>query len=203
MLPQISNKVTIYIGIVNEFWESKFPSNVLVDYYDEDFALKNTVPTAEGVVRLIMQNKQETIFSMDILVLGAGRTSKAICRLLLSLGAKVTVLARNTEEFSNLRMLEVKTSELHSFHDVYPNFNTIVNTIPAPILNSQKFKTNVKNTLFIDISTCGVFESNDMPPMFGINYIHALGIPGKYTPVTAGKLIAESILKHYKLLACI
>ena len=196
LLPNISKEATIYIGIVNEFWRSKFPNNVLIDYYDEGLAIKNTIPTAEGVVRLIMQNKQETIFGMDILVLGAGRTSKAICKLLLSLGAKVTVMARNAEEFLNLKISEVKYSELHDFQTILPNFNTVVNTIPTPIFNAHQFKSNVKNTLFVDISTCGVFENNDVPSVCDLNYIHALGIPGKYTPITAGRLIAENILKY-------
>lgn len=68
---------------------------VPVDYArDEAFAVRNAVPTAEGAIAMALSQLPVTLHGLEVLILGAGRISRALYPRLLAFGAKVTVAAR-------------------------------------------------------------------------------------------------------------
>lgn len=66
----------------------------------EDFCVRNAVPTAEGALQIILQELPVTIHGLHILLLGAGRISKALYSRLRALGAEVTVAARRCSDLA-------------------------------------------------------------------------------------------------------
>ena len=84
-----------------------------------------------------MEELATTIFGLNVLILGYGRISKVLARLLKAMGANVTVSAR---KFSDLAWIETNGYQaIHTANvcDVLPDCQLIVNTVPAIILKES------------------------------------------------------------------
>jgi dipicolinate synthase subunit A len=182
----------IFAGFINDKFKDMFREFEIIDYYDDDLALKNAVPTAEGVLQMIMENTIESIYEMKILVIGYGKTAKAIEKVLCGLKAKLTVLKRDIHAVSHEK---IRVKPFSDMGIEIAEFDIILNTVPAPIIGEDILQKFRKNALFIDITTPSCLEKGVDISKYEINYHHSLGIPGRYAPKTAGKLIAEAILQ--------
>ena len=164
----------------------------LYDYTDnEEFNILNAVATAEGTIIEIYKKTQKTILDSNYTVLGYGRIGHALSVRLKALGGYVTVgarsaVARAAAASDGLRSLTIEDA-INSNND-----SVIINTIPAPIINTDNIK-NIKNTIIIDLASApgGLTENAKM--ISGDNFIHALALPGKYYPETAGITIYKTI----------
>ncbi|MCQ2407358.1 MAG: hypothetical protein MJ065_02365 [Oscillospiraceae bacterium] len=66
----------------------------------ETFALRNAIPTAEGAIQIAMQELPVVLHRLPVLILGAGRVSRALQQRLKALGAEVTVAARRCTDLA-------------------------------------------------------------------------------------------------------
>ncbi|MBR2741979.1 MAG: dipicolinate synthase subunit DpsA [Clostridia bacterium] len=159
----------------------------------EEFAVMNAVPTAEGALAAAIANTDITIAGSRILVCGYGRIGKALSRRLHLLGARVSVSARKPEDLSWIAangMKALKTGELYYCE---LDFDIIINTVPHMIFD-KKLISHVKNgCVMIDLASVpggiDLAAANSM----GIKAIHALSLPGKTAPASAGRIILSTI----------
>jgi len=186
----------IFTGNSNKELESVCVKHKIIDYYSEEFAIMNAIPTAEGVMRIILKESQSKLFGMNILVLGAGRTAKAITKLLISFDANVTGLARSNDELAFMKKIGASIFNISELSTLLSEFNIIINTIPFSILTDENIELLKRDALLIDIASVSVVESVHKIKKRGIKYIHALGLPGKFSPVSSGKIIADSIMSY-------
>ena len=160
----------------------------LVDYFErEELAVMNSVPTAEGCLEIIMRESGRTIFGASVLLTGYGRITKVMVKYLTALGARVTVAAR---KYSDLAWAEIMGCEgvlFSRLDDTLGKFDIIINTVPARIFDKERMMKFKRDCLVIDLASKAAFED-----MSGV--IHALSLPGKTSPVTAGNIIADTIM---------
>ncbi|MCM1150390.1 MAG: dipicolinate synthase, partial [Butyricicoccus sp.] len=70
----------------------------LHDYFErEDFALANSLLTAEGCIELLLTESERSLHGSRVLICGFGRIGRMLAPRLLALGARVTVAARSGE----------------------------------------------------------------------------------------------------------
>ena len=82
-----------------------FEGKNCADYGQLDsYSLLNAVPTAEGAVKLAIENTDFTLFESRVLVTGYGRCGRVLSGTLKSLGAYVTVSARKESDFAAARI---------------------------------------------------------------------------------------------------
>lgn len=187
----------VFTGKIDEpIKEMFFKKGISVyDYYArEEFAQKNAVPTAQGVLTFVMNHLPKTVCSLKITVIGYGKSGKAICKMFSSLGADVTSCSR--------KYLSVATAQAHSLRSFLLKdavkaaeySDVVINTVPTNILKKEFIDALKSDALIIDISS---------PPYgFDLNYAESIGrkicilpsLPGHYVPVTAGYIIADTIL---------
>lgn len=167
------------------------------DYYErEEFAIANAVPTAEGAIELAMSELPITIHGCRALVIGHGRIGKVLASSLKSLGAAVTVSARKRMDFAWIRAGGLccvntnKLSEVLSKED----FDVIFNTVPVVVLGEKELYKVSKNTLIIDLASKPGGINSAVAKNMGLKVIWALSLPGKVAPITAGKIIADTVL---------
>lgn len=164
------------------------------DYFlREELSILNAIPTAEGAIQIAMEEMPVTIYGMHVLVIGYGRISKVLSRLLKGMGADVTVSAR---KFSDLAWIETNgyhpASTCH-LEEVLPHCQLIVNTVPAAVLNEELLALVPRDCLLIDLaSKPGGIDFTTANHM-GLKAIWALSLPGKVAPVTAGKIIFSTM----------
>ena len=147
----------------------------LVDYFlRPELACLNAVPTAEGCLALLMQLRQRTIWESEFLVLGYGRIGRAVARRLQALGGQVTIAARAPEQ----RL---------------PYLDAVINTIPAPVLGAAQLRCLPRGALILDLASRPGGTDFAAARELGLRAEHALSLPARCAPETAGALVAHTV----------
>ncbi|MEG1996202.1 MAG: dipicolinate synthase subunit DpsA, partial [Oscillospiraceae bacterium] len=119
----------------------------------EELAVMNAIPTAEGALGIAMQETATTIFGTKCLIVGYGRISKVLSRLLLSMGAKVTISARNYKDLAWIRASGATAIETEKIVDVIASQALVFNTVPAQILGEDVLRRVEKDCVLIDLAS--------------------------------------------------
>ena len=169
-----------------------------IKYYDylkrEELAIRNSIPTAEGAIKIAIEETPITIHGSKCLVLGYGRIGKILSKMLAGLGADVTVEAR---KYADLAMIEGHGFEplaLCELKSCINKFDIIFNTIPTIILDNNILKSVDKDCLIIDLASKPGGIDFKCAKELGIHAIWALGLPGKIAPVSSGAIIKDTIM---------
>ena len=152
------------------------------------------MPTAEGCLALLLQLRRRTIWESDFLVLGYGRIGRAVARRLDLLGGHTTVAARNAVQRANARCAGHRAAPLDRLPVLLTKHDTVINTIPAPVLPRKMLEKLPRGALVIDLASLPGGTDFDAAEALGIRAEHALALPGKCAPDTAGALIAQTVL---------
>lgn len=183
------------------------------DYYeDETLQIQNAQITAEGAVMTAMELTDYTIHGARMAVVGYGRIGQLLARMLLALGADVTVFARRSDALAWAEADGCRTAPLPaSESDVRPErtaslralcdgFDVIFNTVPARILGRDSWRIMTRKTLWVELASSpgGVDPeaARQASEQNGLRVVWAPSLPGRYAPVTAGEHIARLILSH-------
>lgn len=189
----------IFTGQRDKFL-SAFPKmkSKVSSYSDsEEFAVKNAVPTAEGAIEEALRHSDITINGSKILVCGYGRIGKVLSEMLRGMGADVTVSARKQSDLAWIKLNGFAGIKTGDFSEI-KTYNFIFNTIPSLILNEDVLKDLCKDTLIIDLASYPGGVDFDCAEKYGIKAIHALSLPGKIAPKSAGEIIESTILNILK-----
>lgn len=177
--------------------ELQVKNNYVIDLMENNkLAIRNTIPTVEGIVSLIIGNTDFCVCDSNIAVLGFGRVGKQATKILKSLGANVFVYEINKNEVANITLSGYNI--LNDFENSLSNMNVIVNTVPSRILEEKQLNYLNEKVLIIDVSSNPGGVDYDYADKKGIKVIHALGIPGKVAPKTVAVYIYEAIKDFIK-----
>ena len=152
----------------------------LIDYFlRPELECLNAVPTAEGCLELLLRLRERTIWESGFLVLGYGRVGRAVARRLVLLGGRVTVC---------------RAAPLTALPTLLPGFDAVINTIPAPVLPRALLQQLPGGALIIDLASLPGGTDFAAAEELGLHAEHALALPGRCAPQTAGALIAQTVL---------
>ena len=167
----------------------------LVDYFlREELVALNALATAEGTIAVLLENSPITIWESRILVIGYGRIGKMLSTRLHALGAHVAVSARNAGDLAYIRASGCEALDTRTLGAELSRFDTIINTVPARVMGRERLKLLPKDTLCIDLaSRPGGFDFEAAKEL-DLNTLWALGLPAETAPITAGKIIKETVL---------
>ena len=167
--------------------------SLLSDYYSrEDFVLSNAYVTAEGAVKIAMERFEGTLNGAKILVCGYGRIGKALTRILSAFCPRLTVSARKSEDLAAIRMWgakAVRTDELYK----ESGFDIIFSTVPALVFRPELLAKIASDAVVIDLASQPGSVDFEAADRLEIDYIHALSLPGKSSPKTAGEIIKDTV----------
>lgn len=164
------------------------------DYFlRESLVVKNCLPTAEGALQIALNETAETVFGSRLLVLGFGRTAKCCARLFKAVGADCTVAARRSDALASAWTEGMGTLPLDILANAVGDFNIIINTVPALLLTEEILSRVKPDCLIIDLASKPGGTDFAAAKRLGLHAVHALALPGKTAPTTAGRLIAQTI----------
>lgn len=167
----------------------------LEDYLErEEVAQLNAVPTAEGCIALILQNRTKTIWRSPMLVLGYGRCGQALVRRLMALDAKVTVAVRDAGQRAQAVAQGCNAVSLDELNQVLPTMEVVVNTIPATVLEEEQLAMLSAASLVIDLASLPGGVDLDAANRLGVRAIRALSLPARCAPITAGEFVAQAVI---------
>ena len=192
----INSSQVVFAGKVNEKIIRMFNQrNIkMFDYYLRDeFALKNSVPTALGVLNYVLSKTKTVISETTILVIGYGRCARAICKIFDSLGASITAASRRYMTVAEAESNGINGCLIKDMDKFFENTDVIINTVPYPVIDKKYIDKLRKDTMIIDISSAPFGFDYQYAESVGIKIKLLPSIPGKCFPVSAGNIIADTI----------
>ena len=160
----------------------------LVDYFARpELAIYNAIPTAEGCIGILLRESTRTLWGANILLLGFGPVGQALGARLAALGANVTVCARRAEQRALAESLGLRGAELARLAALAPAFDTVVNTIPAPVLTEPVLAALRPGSLIVDLASKPGGTDFAAAQRLGCKAIHALSLPAACAPDTQKK----------------
>ncbi|MBQ7339044.1 MAG: NAD(P)-binding domain-containing protein [Clostridia bacterium] len=164
----------------------------------EEVQLRNAIPSAEGAIALAMQALDITLDGARAAVLGYGRIGRALAARLCALGCEVSVAVRREIDLTRVRLDHYipLTIPGGGLQEIARGYDVIFNTVPARIISRQLLGAMTEQTLLIELASSPGGWSPEDAKACGRRVIYAPGLPAKYAPRTAGRLIAESLIPY-------
>lgn len=187
----------IYGGLLSDSFKNILTTEGIdfFDYYQcEALTIKNAVLTAEAAISIAISETNFSLLGSNCLVIGYGRIGKPLSRYLKAIGANVTATSRDINTLTTIETDGFNAINTDLCTQIASNYNVIFNTAPSPILNNELFENCNKSCLVIDLATNAGTDFVSASK-YKIKAILCPGLPGKYSPKTAAKYIAEEILK--------
>jgi len=168
------------------------------DYFtSEELQQKNALPTAEGALMILMEKLPRVMRGAKIAVIGYGRVGQALAQLLVSVGADVTVAARRREVLAKAAGCGCQPILIENNASLLPlaaGYHAICNTVPHCLFDEGFLRVLCRDTLLMELaSTPGGIDAK-AAQKHNTPVVYALSLPGKYAPVTAGEIIADTVL---------
>lgn len=168
--------------------------NNVIDYTkDEAFAVENAFYTAEGAICIAVQSSSLSLINSSVLLVGYGRISKALHRLLSGYTQNITVCARNDAQQAIARMNGAIALD---FDELSCRYDFIFNTVPHPVINERELRTCNDDTLIIDLASFPGGVDMHFAGALGVNTVVARGLPSRLSPKSAGEAVAKVIIKN-------
>ncbi|MDY0408869.1 dipicolinate synthase subunit DpsA [Virgibacillus soli] len=195
LFAQTKEDCLIYTGIAGNYLQEAAKDHKLIRlFHRDDMAILNAIPTAEGTLELAMHHTNYTIHRSHVLVLGFGRVGFTVARLFAAVGAYVTVCVRSSTDAARITEMGMKPIYYKELEHYLTKQQIIINTVPARILNKKALEQMDSTSLMIDLASSPGGVDFKEASKLGIHSIHALGLPGKVAPKTAGNIIADVLL---------
>lgn len=153
---------------------------------DEEFLLANADLTARGALGFLLTNTQIDLTDMSIGIIGYGRIGSRLHRLLLFLGARVSVYTSREALASELNAAGAESEIICPTTDLSA-LDVVFNTSPTGVILPEVIEALPEKTRIIDLASGNVFA-----PSARLTKLSS--IPAAMYPVSAGRLYAESII---------
>lgn len=125
------------------------------DYFSEITEQKNASATAEGTVGIIIANTSEVLSGMKILLIGYGRITGYLSKLLKAFNVSVTIATTDDVRKVKADLNGFKSVKTDSVSEKIRDFDVIVNTSSYFRLDSDvlsKSDESSKETLYIELA---------------------------------------------------
>ena len=166
----------------------------LVDYFArEELTIRNAIPTAEGCIGILMKERSRTLWGSSILLTGFGPVGQALGVRLAALGAQVTAAARRPAQRAMAESFGLRSVPIDRLGQIAPAFDTVVNTVPAPVLSEAVLARLRPQSFIVDLASRPGGTDFDAARRLGHRAIHALSLPAACAPETAGEAVAQTV----------
>lgn len=153
---------------------------------DARFLARNAAITADCALKVIAPLLDTCFSDSRVLIIGWGRIGKSLGFLLRAVGCSVTIAARKDADRAMAEALGFGVLDTAEMEPVLSRFTAIFNTVPEKLLPNPVPQG------------CIAVELASRPGLTGDSVVMARGLPGKYAPVSTGRLIADRILSYMK-----
>ena len=154
------------------------------------FVVGNAALTAEGAQWLLMNECDTALYGKNALIIGYGRIGRILAQRLRAMNVRVGIMSRNSE----VRALVGALGYLPvSPRDDIGTFDLVINTAPGRVLPEGAFSSLGKDSLLLELASAPGGIDRAEAEKAGLKFIAAPGLPGRYSPMSAAKLMYEAI----------
>ncbi len=196
LIPSLTVETLIVTGSMPFKWLQKLNSlqlKVLQYSNNDEIAILNSIPTAEGALQIAMEQLPITIHNSTVIIIGFGRVGATVARVFKALGARTIVAARRPASLARAWEQGHERINLGSVAEVIGIADIIINTVPVLILDATLIAGLPSRTLIIDLASPPYGTDFEAARGLNIKAIIAPGLPGKVAPKTAGFILSSTI----------
>lgn len=159
----------------------------------EEFAVLNAIPTAEGAIKVAIEQTDFTLHGANVIVSGFGRIGKVLCKMLVGIGAKVYTVSADSVEIAMAKSYGYNTVKLEDVESILPYANIIFNTVPENIYINNLIDRINKKCVYIELASLPYGIDINYAKSKNIKMIIASGLPSEVAPKTAGEYVKSII----------
>ena len=163
---------------------------------DKTFKRANALLTAQGALKLILDNTQDYIVGKKALIIGFGDVAETLAEKLRSNGMDVYITARNKRKLSLASLCGYKTIAISSIRSCVYIFDYIFGTVPANILDSGDVKNMKNDCTYMELASIPFTAKESDFKEYSKIYINGSALPGRFLPLASGKLMSDYILSN-------
>lgn len=200
LMELLANKIFIAGSIKSDVYDLAKENNVqIIDILKrEELSVLNAVSTAEGAIKVAIEETPKNLHGSNILVLGFGRIGKILAHMLSGLGAKVACEARKNADLAWIKAYGYEPIPLSELNQNLEKYDIIINTIPYMVLDKDALENVKKDALVIDLASNPGGVDREAIKEKQIKFVWALSLPGKISPVTSAEFIKETLYNIVK-----
>ena len=175
------NKIFIAGGIkdtVKEQLEEKY-LKVIDVMKREELAILNTIATAEGTIKVAIENTDKILQGTKVLILGFGRVAKIVANKFSLLSTNVTCAARKISDLAWIEAYGYHSININDMLYDLNDFDIIINTVPQLLIKERELKHMKSDVLLIDLASSPGGIDSVVATQMGLKYVWALALPRK------------------------
>ncbi len=189
----------IFAGMFSRLCNSQCRSFNVFDYGKrEDFLLRNAQSTAEGALAVLIDLSPYSLFAMKGIITGFGRIGSALTKMLISCGSKITVAARNAAQLALAQCYGAETLNINEICARAADYDFVINTVPYPVITADFIGGMKDDAVMIDLASGNGGIDFTAAGKRRINTVHALSLPGRFSPHGAALDIKNTIYSILK-----
>jgi len=117
---------------------------------------------------------------------GQGTIGTLVTRYMVALGARTHVAARNDVQRAAAHAMGAEAHTLDALPQLAPQLDTVISTVPAPIVNRAILERLPKHALLVDLAAPPGGIDRDAAQALGLKFVWARGM-GMRAPITVGR----------------
>ena len=159
----------------------------------EEMAFLNAIPTAEGAIQVAFETMKTTLHGSNAMILGFGRVSKMLAKMLQGIGANVYVVNRKHADAALIRGYGYKSLRFEELPAKLGHMDVIFNTVPHTVLDKSNLKYIREDTTIIELAAKPFGIDAEEAKKEGLTIIWSPSLPGKVAPITTAKYNMETV----------
>ena len=155
----------------------------------EAFLVKNAQLTAEAAICAHQKNTETALCHTTCVVIGYGRISRFLCRLLKAYSADVIATARKDRDLALIWAENMRAVHTNDVKKVLGEADVVFNTVPYHVLNETELDDIKEGVKVIELASPPFGMDMELAKKKGVDVQIESGLPGRYFPASAANAI--------------
>jgi dipicolinate synthase subunit A len=118
---------------------------------DDALAILHATPTAEGAVKIAIENTVDTLRGLDVLCISLGKVGTTVAETFQKMSARVTVAARNPAQLARAWTMNLTPLDLRELPEKIGSFPLIVSSSSGLVLDRAMLERTAPDVVVIDL----------------------------------------------------
>lgn len=164
------------------------------DFLDcAQFVRYNAALTAQGALRLLLENTAQYLPQQRVLIAGYGNVGQATARWLCGVGCRCTVAARRDAQRTAAKAAGCGAMTLDEAKCTVGQFDVLINTIPAIWLDAKSLSGAKPGGVYLELASAPFGAEKDDAEQHGLRFLDGRGLPGRFCPLAAAEAMKHCI----------
>jgi dipicolinate synthase subunit A len=194
VVSRVDENAHIYFGAIDEMIANQIlkDHNGLNFLSDEKYLLKNADLTAQAALGIAMLRSEASFRDLSVCIIGYGRIGKQLAGHLLPYQGKINICSRSKAKIAHVKNNETTYYNTKNVVEAINNSDIVFNTAPKRIIENDDICSIKKSVKIFELASKPYGIDIDYAVKNGVEIKVESGLPGRFFPKSAGKIIFET-----------